>query len=110
MPDSPLSVRKEIHDYLRCSEYLLSNFLTPDDTPLSQQEEDIVEYYAVELLKLTPRARPVPKYRRSVHEYVSLSEALLKLDDFTPQEKEVTQSMLKRLSEKLLVDLNECKP
>jgi hypothetical protein len=89
MADAPLpSVRSEIQDYLRCGERLLSAALTADHVPFSS-EEGIVEYYAVELLKLIPRvrARPVQKYRQSIHEYVRLSEALLKIDDFTPTKK-----------------------
>jgi hypothetical protein len=97
-----LFARKEIQDYLRSCEHLLSAAVMADDVPFSAEEEEIVEYYAIELLKLFPRARPAQKYRQSIHEYARLSEALLYLNHLTLYEKELTQGMLKQLSEKLL--------
>ena len=93
-------VRSEIQDYLRCSERLLLAALAVDQ-PYTPEEEGIVEYYAIELLKLIPRARSEQKYRQSIHEYVRVSEALLKVDNFNPNEKELTQKIVKQLSEKL---------
>jgi len=73
----------------------------PDHPPFSEEEEQIIEYYAVELLKLIPRGRPVPEYRQSILEYIRLSEALLKVDDFNSHEIDTTHAMLKRVFEKL---------
>ena len=103
MADTPQpSVRSEIQNHLRCCDRMLSAALAVDHVAYSPEEEGIVEYYAIALLKLIPRARSEQKYRKSIHEYVRLSEALLKkVDDFTPHEKELTQTMLKQLSEKL---------
>ena len=64
------SVRKEIQDYLRCCECLLSTALMPKSGGLSEDEEGIVEYYAVELSKLNPRQRSKLEYRHSVLEYI----------------------------------------
>jgi hypothetical protein len=102
MADTPHpSVRSEIQNHLRCCDRMLSAALALDHVAYSPEEEGIVEYYAIALLKLIPRARSGQKYRKSIHEYVRLSEALLKVDDFTTHEKELTQTMLKQLSEKL---------
>src|SRR5215831_12779708 len=98
MPSSPfLNVRTEIQEYLRCCERLLSAALMPDHPPFSEEEEQIIEYYAVELLNLIPRGRPVPEYRQSILEYIRLSEALLKVDDFNSHEIDTTHAMLKRV-------------
>ena len=101
MADTPQpSVGSEIQDYLRCCERLLSGALAVDQ-PYTPEEEGIVEYYAIELLKLIPRARSEQKYRESIQEYVRVSEALLKVNNFNPNEKELTQKIVKQLSEKL---------
>ena len=41
------------------------------------------------------------KYRQIIHEYMSVSEDLLKIHDLTAQEKEALQTMLARLGENL---------
>lgn len=111
MPSSPFpTVRTEIQEYLRCCERLLSAALMPDHPPFSEEEEQIIEYYAVELLKLIPRGRPVPEYRQSILEYIRLSEALLKVDDFSSHERDKTHAMLKRVFEKLSKLGNDGKP
>ena len=43
------------------------------------------------------------KYRQIIHEYMSVSEDLLKIDDLTDHEKEAVQAMLVRLGENLRV-------
>jgi hypothetical protein len=96
------SVRKEIHDYLQCCERLLSTALIPKNPGLSEDEEGIVEYYAVELSKLNPQQRSKLEYRHSVLEYIRLSEVLLKVDNLSDQEHEQMQQMLKQVVIKLL--------
>ena len=96
------SIRKEIQDYLQCCEGLLSTALMPKNPGLSDDEEGIVEYYAVELSKLNPRQRSKLDYRRSVLEYIRLSEVLLKVDDLSDQEHDQMQQMLKQVVIKLL--------
>jgi len=52
MAGSPFStLRKEVQDYLRSSEYLLSAMSSPTLPPLSQEERELVEYYLAELGK-----------------------------------------------------------
>jgi hypothetical protein len=103
----PLSVRGEIQAYLRGCEHLLSAALMDDHTPFSQEEEGIIEYYALELLKIVPTARALPfqKYRQSVDNYVRVSEALLKVNDFNSHEKKLIEEMSKKLSDKLLLKI-----
>jgi hypothetical protein len=96
------SVRKEIQDYLQCCECLLSTALLPKSPGLSEDEEGIVEYYAVELSKLNPRQRSKLEYRHSVLEFIRLSEVLLKVDNLSDQEHEQMQQMLKQVAIKLL--------
>ncbi len=43
--------RKEVQDYLRSSEYVLSAVSSPTFPPLSQEEREIVWYYLAELGK-----------------------------------------------------------
>jgi hypothetical protein len=97
-----LSVRKEIQDYLQCCQYLLSTARMPKAPRLSEDEEGIVEYYAVELLKLHPRQRTKLEYRHSVLEYIRLSEVLLKVDNLSGQEHKLMQKMLKQVVIKLV--------
>ncbi|HKU53301.1 MAG TPA: hypothetical protein VJQ25_12575 [Nitrospira sp.] len=101
-----LSIRKELQDYLRCCEYLLSTAHMPNgpgkSPGLSEDEEGIVEYYAVELSKLQPRQRRKLKYRHSVLEYIRLSEVLLKADNLSGREHEQMQQMLKQVATTLL--------
>jgi hypothetical protein len=92
-----LSVRKEIQDYLQCCECLLLTALMPKSPGLSEDEEGIVEYYAVELSKLNPRQRSKLEYRHSVLEYIRLSEVLLKVDNLSDQEHKQMQQMLKQV-------------
>jgi hypothetical protein len=96
------SVRKEVEDYLQCCEGLLATALMPKSPGLSEDEEGIVEYYAVELSKLNPRQRSKLEYRHSVLEYIRLSEVLLKVDNLSDQEHEQMQQMLKQVVIKLL--------
>ena len=42
-------------------------------------------------------------YRQIIHEYMSVSEDLLKIDDLTDREREAVQTMLARLAENLRV-------
>ena len=74
----------------------------PKSPGLSEDEEGIVEYYAVELSKLNPRQRSKLEYRHSVLEYIRLSEVLLKVDNLSDQEHKQMQQMLKQVVIKLL--------
>jgi|GEM_PF-458726 hypothetical protein len=91
------SVRKEVQDYLQCCENLLATALMPKSPGLSEDEEGIVEYYAVELSKLNPQQRSKLEYRHSILEYIRLSEVLLKVDNLSDQEHEQMQQMLKQV-------------
>jgi len=74
----------------------------PKSPGLSEDEEGIIEYYAVELSKLQPRQRSKLEYRHSVLEYIRLSEVLLKVDNLSDREHEQMQQMLKQVVIKLL--------
>lgn len=52
MSDSPFLpfIRQEVLDYLRSSEHLLSAAVMPNSPPLSQDELDMIEHYATEVL------------------------------------------------------------
>ena len=95
-------VRKEIQDYLPCCEYLLSTAFSATSVGLSEDEEGIVEYYAIELSKLRPRQRSRVDYRRSVLEYIRFSEALLNVDTLSDREYERVQQMVKQVVGTLL--------
>ena len=95
-------VRKEIQDYLRCCEDLMSTALMAKSATLSEGEAGIVEYYAVEVSKLHPQQRSKVDYRRSVLEYIRLSEVLLKVDNLSDQEHKQMQQMLKQVVRRLV--------
>ena len=99
MANLNMAIRKEIQDYLQCCNSLLSPTLLR--SALSEDEEGIVEYYAVELSKLHPRQRSKLEYRHSVLEYIRLSEVLLKVDNLSDHEHEQMQQMLKQVVIKL---------
>lgn len=82
----------------------------PKSPGLSEDEEGIVEYYAVELSKLNPRQRSKLEYRHSVLEYIRLSEVLLKVDNLSDQEHKQMQQMLKQVVIKLLNSGPAAKP
>ena len=46
------SMRKEVQDYLRSAEHLLAAAVTPNAPPFSEEELELVEYYAMEISKL----------------------------------------------------------
>lgn len=104
------SIRKELQDYLRCCECLLSSSQMPKSPGLSEDEEGIVEYYTVELSKLHPRQRSKLDYRHSVLEYIRLSEVLLQADNLTGQEHGQLQQMLKQVAIQLLNSEPDAKP
>jgi len=56
MSDSPLlSFRSEVRDFLRSSERLIAATVTSNDSPMTKDEREIVEYYLAEIGKiLTP--------------------------------------------------------
>lgn len=58
-PNSPIRLRKEVRDYLSSCEKLLSSAISSDNTPLSDAELDLVEFYQGELKKhlLTTQTR-----------------------------------------------------
>ncbi len=80
----------------------MSTGLSSKSPRLSDDEEGIVEYYAVELSKLNPRQRSKLEYRHRVLEYIRLSEVLLKVDNLSEEEHEQMQQMVKHLTIKLL--------
>jgi hypothetical protein len=48
-PSSDLSLRKEIQDYIRACEHLLSEAASADHVPFSVMERQFIQYYAEEL-------------------------------------------------------------
>ena len=99
MTDLNMSIRKEIQDYLQCCTSLLSPTLRR--SALSEDEEGIVEYYAIELSKLHPRQRSKLEYRQSVLDYIRLSEVLLRVDNLSDEEHGQMQQILKQVVIKL---------
>lgn len=57
------SVRKEVQDYLRSTEHLISAMASGDNPRLTEIEQDMVEFYMKELAHVVaaaPSARPFP--------------------------------------------------
>jgi hypothetical protein len=53
------SLRKEVQDYIRSCEHLLSAVIMPSK-PLSQDELLVVQYYTAEVIKILPTVESVP--------------------------------------------------
>ena len=58
-PSPSLTLRKELQEYIRSCERLLSSAMPSTNTPLSREERDIVEYYQEEL-KAQLHTRQIP--------------------------------------------------
>lgn len=55
MAESPLaSLHKEVLDYLRASEHLVTAVLMSNYGSLSKDELDLIEYYVTEVAKILP--------------------------------------------------------
>lgn len=56
-----ISLRKEIQDFTRSCEKLLSLRMTTGDEPLSEDERHLIIYYLDELRQLTTSVNAIPK-------------------------------------------------
>lgn len=56
-----IPLRKEIQDFARSCERLLSLRMTAGDEPLSEDERHLIIYYLDELRQLTTSANAIPK-------------------------------------------------
>ena len=116
-------VRKDVQDYLSACEHLLAVAVEPTTPRLSNEELKLLEYYAAEiaekilLLQVQNRSgislpelsvlRPLHRsimseYRQVIREYIRASEALLKDNGFTDQEKKLIEAVLRQISRELL--------
>ena len=87
-----LPLRKEIQDYSRSCEHLISAAVSRDVTPFSPDEIQWIAYYATEVTSLVDRVARMPvsdgsHERQVIREYARASGALLKLEDLSEDER-----------------------
>jgi hypothetical protein len=102
-----LSLRKEIQEYSRSCERLISGALTPDSTSFTTDEILLIAYYANEMTCLVDQLLRQPQlqqYQRqqSVQEYARASEALLLVNDLSQEERESIRCSIRDVTAKIL--------
>jgi hypothetical protein len=88
-----LPIRKQIHDFARSCEHLISESAIKNAVPFTPEEIDWIAYYAKEMTSLVDRLTPDPKpqsrhKRPSMHEYANASESMLQLDHLSEAERD----------------------
>lgn len=88
-----LPLRKEIDQFTRSSERLISAAASPNATPFTPDEIEWIAYYAKEMTSLADRLlldpKPQEKHeRQAMRDYARTSDALLAMKNFTNEERE----------------------
>ena len=109
-----LSLRKEITDYSRSCEHLISAAASTDAVPFTQDEIDWITYYAAEMTKLVDQvvrnSKPqVPHGRQTMQAYAVASEALLLKNGFSEGEENSIRQSISDVTTEIL-DKKEVQP
>ena len=104
---SRLQLRKEIDDYSRSCERLIVATGSPNFTPFTAEEVEWIAYYAREMTNLAKRLPRGPKpqsqhERQSMQDYANASEAVLRLNNFSHEERESIKESVDDLSDNIL--------
>lgn len=102
-----LLLRKEITDYSRSCEHLISAALSPDALPFTQDEIDWITYYATEMTNLvdhlTRKSKPqIPHDRQTIQEFAAASEALFLTDGFLKGERDSIRQSISDVTNEIL--------
>lgn len=86
-----LPIRKQIHDFARSCEHLISESALQNAVPFMPEEIEWIAYYANEMTSLVNRLTRDPKpqsshKRSSMREYANASESMLQLDNLSEAE------------------------
>ena len=101
-----LPLRKEIEDYSRSCEHLISAAQSLD-APFSRDEIEWIAYYACEITnllnKLSRTSRPqTDQKRQTIREYTQACEALLRIENLSQEERESIRRSVAHITTKIL--------
>jgi hypothetical protein len=102
-----LPLRKELHDYSRGCEALISASLSPDTVAFTPKELESISYYATEITSLVDGLvlRPLPAQpheRDTMREYVRASNALLGVENLSNDERISIRRSVNDIGKKIL--------
>jgi hypothetical protein len=102
-----LPLRKELHDYSRGCEALISASLSPDTVAFTPKELESISYYATEITSLVDGLvlRPLPAQpheRDTMREYVRASNALLGVANLSNDERISIRRSVNDIGKKIL--------
>jgi hypothetical protein len=88
-----ISLRKEVKDYSRTCEHLISAAASPDSIPLTQDEMDWISYYTAEMTNVIDQLVHKSKtqrlhHRQTIRDFAIASEALFLMDGLSEGEKD----------------------
>jgi hypothetical protein len=100
-------MRKELHDYGRGCEALISASLSPDTVAFTPKELEWISYYATEITShvdgLVLRPLPAqPHERDTMREYVRVSDALLGLENLSDDERTSIRRSVNDIGKRIL--------
>ena len=102
-----LPLRKELHEYSRGCEALISASLSPDTVAFTPKELEWISYYATEITSLVDGLvlRPLPAQhheRDTMRDYVRVSDALLALVNLSDDERRSIRRSVNDIGKKIL--------
>lgn len=102
-----LRLRREIGDYSRSCEHLISAAASPDAVPFTQDELDWITYYATEMTNLVDQLvrkskTQIPHERETIQEFAIASEALFLTDSLSNGEKDSIRQSVSDITTQIL--------
>ena len=102
-----LPLRKELHDFSRGCEALISASLSPDTVAFTPKEIEWISHYAAEITSLVDglvlRSVPAQHHERdTMREYVRVSDALLQLENLSDDERTSIRRAVNDIGKKIL--------
>lgn len=104
-----VSLRKEITDYSRSCEHLISAAVGPAAVPFTQDEIDWITYYTEEMTNLVDQLvrkskTQVNHDRQALHAFSIASEALFLTNDLEDRERDSIRQSVSDVTTKILHD------
>ena len=102
-----LQLRKELDDFSRACEHLISAATLKDAKPFTPDEIQWVEYYAKEMTslvdRLSPDRKPQGKHnRQTMRDYARTSETLLDIKNLSDEERDSIRDSVADVTEQFL--------
>jgi len=104
-----LRLRREISDYSRSCEHLISAAASPDAIPFTQDEIDWITYYATEMTNLVDQLvrkakTQVHHDRQSIQDFAIASEALFLTDSLSDGERDSIRQSISDVTMNILAE------